>query len=356
MRKETVRRVDGRHITYYTAGGADAAPAGREREPAVLVTGGAGYVGGSLVRVLVRAGQRVVIMDDLSTGHAETVPEGVELVVAPVGDVVTLREVLNRFAVRAVFHFAASSLVAASLADPLAYYRNNVRQGLALITEAVRAGCPPLILSSSAAVYGVPSRVPVPEDAPLAPISPYGETKRVLEQALRWCGEAYGLRWAALRYFNAAGALEGGPTERHDPETHLIPNVLRAARGETELTLFGSDFPTADGTAVRDYIHVGDLATGHVAALEHLERGGSGGPFNLGTGQGHSVAEVLRAAEAVVGRPIPYTTGPRRAGDPPVLVADPTRAQKILGWNAAHQDLGEILGSAWTGLRGGTVE
>lgn len=351
MRKETVRRADGRNITYYTAGGMDAAPATQEGEPAVLVTGGAGYVGGSLVRMLVGAGQRVVILDDLSTGHADAVPEGVELVVAQVGDVVTLREVLARFTFRAVFHFAASSLVGASLADPLAYYRNNVRQGLALITEVIRAGCPPLILSSSAAVYGVPSLVPVPEDAALAPISPYGETKRVLEQALRWCGEAYGLRWAALRYFNAAGALEGGPTERHAPETHLIPNVLRAARGETELTLFGTDFPTPDGTAVRDYIHVADLAAGHVAALEHLEQGGAGGPFNLGTGRGHSVAEVLQAAERVVGHPIPYTTGPRRAGDPPALVADPTRAQEILGWTARHQDLGEIVASAWVAGR-----
>lgn len=349
MRAETVRRIDGRRLTYYRVGddpvGPEPAP---EAAPAVLVTGGAGFVGGSFVRCLVQEGVPVVVLDDLATGHVADVPAGVDLVVAEVGDIVTLREIFAARPFRAVFHFAAASLVSASMRDPLAYYRTNVAQGLRLIEEVVRSGGPPLILSSSAAVYGVPGQVPIPEDAPLAPVNPYGETKRVLEQALRWAGEAYGLRWAALRYFNAAGAIvPGGPPERHDPETHLIPNVLAAADGGPELVIAGNDYPTPDGTAIRDYIHVGDLASGHQAALRYLESGGPPGAFNLGTGSGHSVSEVVAVAAEVVGRPVPWRFGPRRPGDPPVLVADIARSGQVLGWHAERSSLREIIASAW---------
>jgi len=311
------------------------------------VAGGASYVGSALVHHLHRQGVRVTVLDDLSTGHAEDLPDGVELVVAQVGDVVAVRELFARRRFQAVFHFAASSLVGESLRQPLAYYRNNVRQGLALIEEVVRAGCPPFILSSSAAVYGVPERVPIPEQAPSSPVNPYGETKRVLEAALRWAGAAHGLPWMALRYFNAAGAYQPwGPVERHEPETHLIPNLLRAAAGGEPLVVHGDDYPTPDGTAVRDYVHVADLAEGHLAAWRHLEAGGACGPVNLGSGRGYSVREVIAVAERVLGRPVPHRLGPRRAGDPPILVADIAQARQVLGWSPQHSDLEEIVDSA----------
>jgi UDP-arabinose 4-epimerase len=271
------------------------------------------------------------------------------LVRARVGDAVVLEEVFARWRIEAVFHFAAASRVGESVADPLAYYRCNMVEGLTLLECVVRHGRVPFVFSSSASVYGVQERVPIPEDAPLRPVSPYAETKRAFEAALEWAGRAYGLPWVALRYFNAAGAE--GPWEPKAEETHLIPLALQAARGGPPLTVYGTDYPTRDGTAERDYVHVGDLAEGHLAALAHLEAGGASGPFNLGSGRGHTVAEVLAVVEAVTGRPVPRVLAARRPGDPASSVADPARARAVLGWEARRSDLRRIVQDAWEAMR-----
>ncbi len=353
MRQETERRPDGRLLRYYFADGAGpaegvapTAPAGRR--PALLVTGGAGYVAGPLVARLVAADHHVLVLDDLSTSSGRTLPPGVELVRARLGDAVVLRELFGDFRIGGVFHFAADSRVGESMQAPLQYYRHNVREALTLLEEAVAAGCPPFIFSSSAAVYGIPESVPVREDAVPRPINPYGETKAAFERALHWAGVGHGLPFAALRYFNAAGA--DGPWEPKQPETHLIPNVLAAAADGPTLRVFGQDYPTPDGTAVRDYIHVADLAEGHLAALRHLQAGGEAGAFNLGTGVGWSVAQVIAAAERVTGRPVRWEGAPRRAGDPPALVADPGKAERLLGWKARRSSLAEMVGDAWAAL------
>lgn len=360
LRRRTERRADGRDIHYYHATGADPARPGTGQPTpppadAVLVTGGAGYVAGPLVARLAATACQVVVLDDLSTSSGDTLPPEAVLVRGAVGDRVTLRAVFARYRVRAVFHFAADSRVGESMTTPLMYYRHNVAAPLVLIEEFLAAagtapaGPPPFILSSSAAVYGIPDAVPVAEDAPLRPINPYGETKAAFERVLHWAGRAHGLPWAALRYFNAAGA--DGPWEPKQPETHLIPNVLAAAAGGPPLKIFGNDYPTADGTAVRDYVHVADLAEGHLAALRHLQSGGGSGAFNLGTGHGYSVAEVVSAVEAVTGRPVPREMVGRRAGDPPALIADPRKAQLTLGWRAGRSDLNVIVGDAWQAMR-----
>jgi UDP-glucose 4-epimerase len=256
--------------------------------------------------------------------------------------------------IEVILHCAARSLVGESMADPARYYRDNVVGGLALLEAARATGVARFVLSSSAAVYGLPDVTPIDEEAPLRPINPYGETKRALESALAWYGRAYGLRSVSLRYFNVAGASET-VGEVHRPETHLIPNVLRAAAGRAPLTLFGVDYPTPDGTPIRDYIHVGDLAAAHLAALEATAEGDrrSDEPLicNLGTAAGFSVREVLAAAETIVGRPIPHTVGPRRAGDPPVLVASNARAADVLAWRPKASTLAEMIGSAWAWSR-----
>jgi UDP-glucose-4-epimerase GalE len=328
----------------------------------VLVTGGAGYVGSVSVEALVDAGHEVVVLDDLSKGHRDALPAGVRLVQGSYGDPAVVGPLLAGSPVDAVLHCAARSLVGESVANPALYYRENVAGGVAFL-EALRAGgVRRLVFSSTAAVYGTPARIPIREDAALAPINPYGETKRTFEGALRWYAAAYGLRSVSLRYFNVAGA-SGRNGEVHVPETHLIPNVLAAAEGRAELTVFGIDYPTPDGTCIRDYIHVEDLARAHVLALEATapddpRTGGSDGTkgdgasaaalaINLGNGGGFSVREVLAAAEAVVGRSVPHAIGERRAGDPPVLVADAGRAGEILGWQAEHRDIVEIVRSAW---------
>jgi UDP-glucose 4-epimerase len=322
----------------------------------VLVTGGAGYIGSISVEVLLEAGHQAVVLDDLSTGHRAAVPEGVPYRAVDYADTEATRALLVNEGIDAVLHCAARSLVGESVADPARYYRENVAGGVALL-EAVRtSGVRRFVLSSSAAVYGIPDTTPITEDAPLRPISPYGESKRVLESALAAYGRAYGLRSVSLRYFNAAGATERNG-EVHRPETHLIPNVLAAAEGRQELVVFGDDFPTPDGTPIRDYIHVLDLADAHLRALEATapgdpRTGPEVGPAealvcNLGNGDGASVRDVLRAAEAVIGRPIPHRVGPRREGDPPVLVASASRALEILGWRPAHPDLESMIASAW---------
>ena len=324
----------------------------------VLVTGGAGYVGGVSVDALLAAGYDVVVLDDLSTGHAAIVNPAARLVTGSYGDEAATRALLEGERVDAILHCAARSLVGESVQDPATYYRDNVAGGVALLEAARSAGVRRVVFSSTAAVYGSPVTTPIPEDAPLRPINTYGETKRTFEGALHWYGAAYGLRSVILRYFNVAGATER-LGEVHRPETHLIPNVLAAAEGGAALTLFGEDYPTRDGTPIRDYIHVADLADAHVAALlatalDDPRTGPAGGTApaipvicNLGTAGGFSVREVLQAAEAIVGRPIPYTVGPRRAGDPPVLVAATDRAREILGWTPRRSTLPEMLGSAW---------
>ena len=326
----------------------------------ILVTGGAGYVGGVSVDALLAAGHGVVVLDDLSTGHAPVVNPAARLTVGSYADEAATRTLLETERIDAILHCAARSLVGESVLDPAKYYRDNVAGGIALLEAARSAGVRRVVFSSTAAVYGVPDATPIPEDAPLRPINTYGETKRTFEGALHWYGQAYGLRSVILRYFNVAGATQR-LGEIHRPETHLIPNVLIAAEGGRPLTLFGEDYPTPDGTPIRDYIHVEDLADAHVAALEATApddartgpASGSTTPViaNLGTASGFSVREVLRAAEAVVGRPVPHSVGPRRAGDPPVLVASNAKARDVLGWTPARSTLDEMIGTAWAWRR-----
>ena len=317
----------------------------------VLATGGAGYVGGVSVDAILAAGHDVVVLDDLTTGHAAVVSPEAILVAGSYADEAAVRIILETHGIDAILHCAARSLVAESVRDPARYYRDNVAGGVALLEAARAAGVTRLVFSSTAAVYGVPDRTPIEEDDPLRPINTYGETKRTFEGALRWYGEAYGFRSVILRYFNVAGA-SARLGEVHRPETHLIPNMLAAAEGGAPLTLFGDDYPTPDGTPIRDYIHVEDLADAHVAALLATDPG-SGTPLlcNLGTSTGFSVREVLASAARIAGREIPHTVGPRRTGDPPVLVASNTRAREALGWSPRRSTLDEMIGSAWAWRR-----
>jgi UDP-glucose 4-epimerase len=316
----------------------------------ILVTGGAGYVGSVSVEALLRAGHRVIVLDDLTTGHRAAVPDGAHLVVGSYGDGATVERLVRDEGVDAILHCAARSLVGESLRDPSKYYRDNVAGGVNLLEAARASGVGRVVFSSTAAVYGSPDATPIPEDAPLRPINPYGETKRSFEGAMAWYGRAYGLRSVTLRYFNVAGASET-LGEDHDPETHLIPNVLLAAEGRSALTLFGDDYPTPDGTCVRDYIDVRDLADAHLRALDATAPGDArtDEPLvcNLGNGDGFSNRQVIAAAERVVGRPIQFEVGPRRAGDPPILVASSARATEVLGWRPAHPSLDEMVASAW---------
>ncbi|MBI3751474.1 MAG: UDP-glucose 4-epimerase GalE [Chloroflexi bacterium] len=317
----------------------------------ILVTGGAGYVGSVSVEALVEAGHGVVVLDDLSTGHDWADLEGATLVVGSCTDRPLVRRLLRDEQLEAVLHCAARSLVGESIADPARYYLDNVAGGIELLEAMRDTGVRRLVISSTAAVYGVPEATPIDEDAALRPINPYGETKRTLETAAAWYGSAYGLRSVALRYFNVAGASRRNG-ELHDPETHLIPNALAAVAGDgPPLTVFGEDYPTPDGTPIRDYLHVEDLAAAHLAALEATAPDDPGTDralvCNLGSGRGFSVREVLAAVERVVGRPVPLTVGPRRAGDPPVLVAAIERAAEVLAWRPARSTLDEMIGSAW---------
>jgi len=322
---------------------------------AILVSGGAGYIGSHAARALRRSGYEVVLYDNLSTGFRR-LAQGLELVEGDIADAATLRPVLAR--VDAVMHFAAHAYVGESVENPRKYFRNNVVAALSLLNSAVDAGIRRFVFSSTCAVYGIPEQIPITEQTPREPVNPYGASKLFFENALEAYSRAYGLCSVSLRYFNAAGADEGGEIgELHDPETHLIPLAL-AASGENgpELQVFGSDYLTSDGTCVRDYIHVSDLADAHVRAVQHLEtqqleksgdeQGGGALAINLGTGCGHSVLEVIRAAERATGRPVRRKIGPRRPGDPPILVADPAKAQRVLGWTA-QRNLTDIVSSAW---------
>ncbi|MBD3868257.1 MAG: UDP-glucose 4-epimerase GalE [Acidobacteria bacterium] len=315
----------------------------------VLVTGGAGYIGSHIVRRLQEDGHPVVVLDDLSEGHREAVPAGL-LHVGDFADRDLVRTICRDHAVEYVVHMAANCQVGESVVNPSKYYRNNLVNSLAFLEVVREAGVKGLVFSSTAAVYGEPVQVPITEDHPTAPTNPYGETKLAFERALSWYRKAYGLRYVALRYFNAAGAdPEGDIGEDHAHESHLVPLLIRAAMNPTSpLKVFGTDYPTADGTCVRDYVHVSDLAAAHVLALGAMDRGEVGGAsFNLGNGEGFSVREVIRAVEQVVGQPVPVEDGPRRDGDPAVLVASSLRIREALGWDPRIADLPSIIRTAW---------
>lgn len=317
----------------------------------ILVVGGAGYIGSHAARALRREGYEVIVYDNLSRGHALLV-EGFELVVADIAEQARLAKVMPR--VDAVMHFAAHSQVGESVQNPRIYFQNNAEAGLTLLNTAWDAGVRRFIFSSTCAVYGVPEKVPITELTPRQPVNPYGTSKLFFENALEAYDRAYGLRYMSLRYFNAAGADESGDIgELHDPETHLIPAALKAVTKERkELELFGSDYPTPDGTCVRDYIHVNDLADAHVLALKKLEAGSGSAALNLGTGLGHSVNEVIAMVEEVTGSKVPRRIVPRRPGDPPILVADPSRAQAELNWKATRS-LRDMVQTAWQWEQGG---
>jgi UDP-glucose 4-epimerase len=312
----------------------------------VLVTGGAGYIGSVICDQLLAEGHSVVVIDNLSKGHRDALSEEVTLVEADLLDAPAVSNVLSHHHVDAVVHMAASSLVGESMSQPSKYYRNNLWATLGLLEAMAYSGISHLVFSSTAAVYGNPEKQPIEEDDPTAPTNPYGETKLAVERALHWHSLAHGLRYVALRYFNASGATETRG-ERHSPETHLIPLVLDAAEKGSSVALFGNDYPTQDGTCVRDYIHVSDLSRAHVMALNSLAAGGPSATFNLGCGQGYSVKEVVDAAERVTGRSIKVELQPRRAGDPAVLVASSVRIREALGWTPKYELLDDIVGSAW---------
>ena len=313
----------------------------------VLVTGGAGYIGSHMVKLLVDRGDEVTVLDDLSTGHADAVRGG-KFVQGDIGDSAFTRELLKKNRIEAVIHFAACSLVGESVADPLKYYTRNVGGTVSLVKAMREAGVAKIVFSSTAAVYGQPVREPIDEAHPAQPVNPYGSSKLAIERMLAECGTAFGLRAAVLRYFNAAGAdAAAGLGERHDPETHLIPLVLRAAAKGTAVSVFGDDYPTRDGTCVRDYVHVADLCDAHLLALERLEAHGAYDCFNLGNGDGATVLEVIEAARRVTGREIKINKAPRRPGDPATLVADASKARRVLGWQPRRAAIETIVGDAW---------
>ena len=313
----------------------------------ILVTGGAGYIGSNTTCQLLDAGYDVVVVDNLCRGNREAV-DPARLRVVDLLDTDGLAGVMNEKPCEAVIHFAAYSAVGESMKVPEIYFGNNTGGSLSLLTAMLRAGIGKIVLSSTAAVYGMPENVPIPEAEPRAPVNTYGESKVMVETMLDWFDRIHGMRSVCLRYFNAAGAdPKGRAGEDHEPETHLIPLLFRAALTGKPITLFGDDYATPDGTCIRDYIHVTDLAQAHIAALEWLSGGGASKKYNVGTGHGFSVKEVLGAVEKVTGKKVPFEMGPRRDGDPAVLVADSTRLQRELGWRAEYSDLERIVETAW---------
>lgn len=313
----------------------------------ILVTGGTGYIGSVTAELLLERGERVAILDNLDRGHRHAIPDGTVFYEGNIGD----RELTSRIAqeneIEACIHFAALAYVGESVSEPARYFHNNIEQGIALLDSLGTAGVRRMVFSSTCATYGEPQQVPISEDHPQNPTSPYGWTKLMMEKIMQSYDAAYGLRFIALRYFNAAGATRDRG-EAHFPETHLVPNVVAAALGQTPgLSVFGGDYETPDGTAIRDYVHVADLARAHILALDYLRSGGKSDCFNLGTGQGYSVREVIETAQQVTGLNIPFTIEPRRAGDPSRLVADAAKAGTILGWKPEHQTLDSIIRSDW---------
>lgn len=319
---------------------------------AILVTGGAGYIGSHTVAELLSKGEEVVVVDNLQTGHREAVLGGT-FYEADIRDQEKMDVIFAKHDIEAVIHFAANSLVGESVEKPLAYYDNNVYGSQKLMESMVKHGVKKIVFSSTAAVYGEPERVPIDEHDRAEPTNPYGDTKLSMEKMFRWGDQAYGVKSISLRYFNAAGAHpDGSIGEDHNPETHLIPVILQVPLGKREfISIFGDDYPTADGTCIRDYIHVMDLANAHYLALERLRKSEESGVYNLGNGQGFSVNEVIEVARRVTGHAIPARVSPRRAGDPAVLVASSDRARQELGWNPQHADLERIVQSAWNWFR-----
>ncbi|MEY3283627.1 MAG: UDP-glucose 4-epimerase GalE [Acidobacteriota bacterium] len=311
----------------------------------IFVTGGAGFIGSVVVEQLLSKGHEVVVYDNLSKGHRWAIDPPAALIEGDLADREQLRRAISDHEPEAVIHLAASSIVGESITTPHLYFQNNLVNGLNLLDVMRELGVKRLVFSSTAAVYGVPATIPITEEAPLAPTNPYGESKLAFERLLRWYDEAYDMRYVSLRYFNAAGATERHG-EEHEPETHLIPNVLRVARGEApQVMIFGEDYDTPDGTCIRDYIHVRDLADAHLLALGAMEKGSQ--IFNLGYGSGYSVAEVVEMARQVTGRWIPTESAPRRAGDPPVLIASSDKIMRELGWRPRMSELDQIIESAW---------
>jgi UDP-glucose-4-epimerase GalE len=313
----------------------------------VLVTGGAGYIGSHTAKVLAANGFIPVTYDNLSYGHPWAVQWG-PLVEGDIRDRLKLVDTLRSYDIQAVIHFAAFAYVGESMVRPEVYFNNNVVGSLMLLDAILESGVRHVIFSSSCATYGTPDRLPITEDTPQSPVNPYGESKLAIERALHWYGGAHPLTWAALRYFNAAGAdPDGSIGEAHSPETHLIPLVFDAALGGKPIEIYGDDYQTSDGTCVRDYVHVSDLADAHVRALDYLLKGGKSAAMNLGTGTGYSVREVIHAVREVTGREVPYRVTKRRPGDPPVLIANAQLAEEILGWRPRHSELENIVSSAW---------
>jgi UDP-arabinose 4-epimerase len=317
-------------------------------EKSILVTGGAGYIGSHTCKALSLAGYRPVTVDNLSTGHRWAVKWG-PLVEGGIGDRSLVRRAIEDYRIEAVIHFAANSLVGESMENPYKYLHDNVANTLELLEAMRETRVRHLVFSSSCATYGMPRQVPISETEPQAPVSPYGESKLFVERALHWYGRVHGMAWVSLRYFNAAGAdAEGEIGEAHKPETHLIPLAIEAALGQRPAVhVMGTDYPTPDGTAIRDYIHVEDLADAHIKALERLLRGGENAALNLGTARGYSVREVIAAVERAGGRPVPARKTGRRPGDPPSLVADTRLAQEALSWKPRYADLDAIVRTAW---------
>jgi UDP-glucose 4-epimerase len=315
----------------------------------VLVTGGAGYIGSHVVRQLSEAGHRVIVFDNLSTGFSDALIHGEELITADLADVHAIEAAFERHRFRTVMHFAASIVAPESVSHPLKYYANNTANTINLLAACVRFGVKRFVFSSTAAVYGIPTGGTAAEDSPTAPINPYGSSKLMIEQVLKDVAHAHGLRFVALRYFNVAGAEpQARIGERHSPETHLIPLVLKTATGERDaITVFGTDYPTADGTCIRDYIHVEDLASAHLEALRHLESDGESSTLNVGYGRGFSVKEVIAIAGSVTGMRLPVREAARRPGDPPVLLAKADRIRGLFGWKPRYDDLRTIVADAW---------
>jgi UDP-glucose 4-epimerase len=316
---------------------------------AVLVTGGAGYIGSHTVLALREAGRRVVVLDDLSTGWRRLVPEDVPLVVGDIADQALVAQILSQYRVEGVMHFAGRSQVPESMGNPGLYFEANTVKTLALLRTLAACGIRWMVFSSSASVYGEPRYLPIDEEHPVNPDSPYGLSKVHIEEMLPWFERAHGIRWMALRYFNAAGADPAGRAgEMHQPETHIIPILLGIARQKAgSFPVYGTDYPTGNGTCVRDFVHVSDLATAHVLAMEALVSGSESGIFNLGSGKGFSVREIIESAREITRHPIPTQNGPRRPGDPSILVASPEKARRQLGWRPGLSGIEQIIGTAW---------
>ena len=316
---------------------------------AILVCGGAGYIGSHAVHALVEKGEQVVIVDNLQTGHRGALNPAAKFYEGDIRDAAVLDKIFTENKIEAVIHFAANSLVGESMEKPLLYFNNNVYGMQVLLEAMVRHGVDKIVFSSTAATYGEPKRVPIHEDDETCPTNTYGETKLTMEKMMKWVSRANGVRYVSLRYFNAAGALpDGSIGEDHKTETHLIPLILQVPTGRRDhITVFGDDYPTPDGTCLRDYIHVVDLADAHVLALEYLRKGGASDIFNLGNGQGFSVKEMIAAAEKATGRSIKVEIGARRAGDPAQLIASSEKARAVLGWKPQFTDVEQVIGTAW---------